>query len=344
MAEDIRNSSRYHAAVAALDDTTTLAHLARDAARVTASSEPCALALTGGRRLPAARRVGVFAGSFNPLTRAHVTLVNAALRSARLDVVIWACAAISVDKERVERAALVDRLAQMRAFVAGRRRDTVALLNRGLYVDEARTIRTLLAPAAELTLLVGYDKIVQIFDPKYYEDRDAALRELFALARLLVAPREDADAETLAALLAQPENRPFAAHVSYLDAPRAWLRDSSTEARALAAETSPDVDALARLLPPAGLALALATGAYRPETDAASATNRTAASYEMRTRWLDALATIPLPTTRRLPPLTTLTRAALANDGRGRGLRAWLAGPARNGDALLELLPSQASR
>lgn len=337
MAEDITRFSRYRAAVAALDDTAALARLAHDAARVTASGEPCALALAGGRRLPAARRVGVFAGSFNPLTRAHVALVNAALRSASLDVVIWACAAVSVDKERVERAALVDRLAQMRAFVAGQRRDALALLNRGLYVDEARIMRTLLSPEAELTLLVGYDKIVQIFDPKYYDDRDAALCELFSLARLLVAPRGDDGAEALAMLLAQPENRPFAAHVSYLDVPGAWLRDSSTEARALAAETPPDVGALARLLPPAGLALALSTDAYRPATDA------TTDPYEARSRWLAALATMPLATARRLPTLTTLTRAAQGDDARGRGLRAWLAGASRDGDALLGLLAPQAS-
>lgn len=337
MVENITRSSRYRAAVAALDDTAALARLAHDAAKVTASEGPCALALAGGRRLPAARRVGVFAGSFNPLTQAHVALVNAALRSARPDVVIWACAAVSVDKERVERAALVDRLAQMRAFVAGRRRDALALLNRGLYVDEARTLRTLLAPTAELTLLVGYDKVVQIFDPKYYDDRDAALHELFALARLLVAPRGDDGADALATLLTQPENRPFAAHVSYLDVPGAWLRDSSTEARALAAETPPDADALAHLLPPAGLALALETDAYRPTADTS------ADAYEIRSRWLAALATIPLAAARRQPPLSALTQATRADDAKGRSLRAWLRGTSHDGNALLGLLSTQAS-
>ena len=338
MAENIRHSSRYHAAVAALDDTTALARLAHAAAMVTASTEPSALALAGGQRLPSARRVGAFAGSFNPLTRAHLGLVNAALRLASLDVVIWTCAAVSVDKERVERAALVDRLAQMRAFVAGRRRDALALLNRGLYVDEARTLRALLAPTVELTLLVGYDKIAQIFDPKYYDDRDTALRELFALARLLVAPRGDDGADALAALLARPENRPFAAHVSYLDVPSAWLRDSSTEARALAAESPPDERALARLLPPAGLALSLSAGAYRSATD--SATD----GYEMRAAWLHALATIPRTTAQQLPPLTALTQATLREDASGRGLRDWLAGTARDGDALLGLLANQAGQ
>src|SRR5690242_6490719 len=280
MAKDMAQTGRYHAAVALLDDCSRLARLARAAARVSASDKPCVVALAGMRRLRPALRVGVFAGSFNPLTRAHVALANAARRAAGLDAVIWACAAASVDKEQVERAALVDRLAQMRAFVAGRRRETLALLNRGLYVDEARTLRALLAPSAELTLIVGFDKIVQIFDPKYYADRNAALHALFSLAQLLVAPREGEGAEALAALLAQPENHPFARHVRYLDVPAGYAHDSSTEARTLAAETPADIAALSRLLPPAGLALALHTGAYRPTMPTVDN------PYTVRARWL----------------------------------------------------------
>jgi nicotinamide-nucleotide adenylyltransferase len=321
MAQQITQTRRYHAAVTLLDDCARLARLTRAAADVVASDEPCAVALAGGRRLRAAMRVGVFAGSFNPLTRAHVALANAARRAAGLDALIWTCAAASVDKEQVERAALVDRLAQMRAFVAGRRRETLALLNRGLYVDEARTIRALLAPSADLTLIVGYDKIVQIFDPKYYADRDAALRALFSLARLLVGPREGEGAEALAALLAQPENRPFAKHVRYLDVPAGYAHDSSTEARALAAETPPDITALSLLVPPSGLALALHTGAYRPGAPADDD------PYTVRARWLDALATIPPTTVRNLPPLSMLVEQTLAADDRGNRLRAWLAGP-----------------
>lgn len=332
MANKITQTSRYSAAAKLLDDCATLARLARAAAAVDASEEPCALALAGGRRLRTARRVGLFAGSFNPLTRAHVALVNAALRSAGLDAVIWTCAVASVDKEQVERAALVDRLAQMRAFVAGRRRDALVLLNRGLYVDEARTIRALLSPSADLLILVGYDKIVQIFDPRYYANRDVALHTLFSLADMLVAPRVDDGATTLDALLARPENHPFAAHVRYLDVPPTYARDSSTEARMLAARTPPDEAALARLLPPAGAALALATGAYRPADTVAGD------SYLTRARWLEAFATIPPGITRRLPPLTTLVRLTLGEDTRGTMLQGWLAGSRGDARKLMKLL------
>jgi nicotinamide-nucleotide adenylyltransferase len=337
MPQEFTQQHRYQAAVALLDDCSALARLARAAAGVIAIDAPYAVALSGRRRLRAAARAGVFAGSFNPLTRAHVALVNAARHAAGLDALVWACAAASVDKERAERAALVDRLAQLRAFVAGRRRDALVLLNRGLYVDESRTIRGMMAPSAELVLIVGYDKVVQIFDPKYYADRDAALRELFSLAWLLVAPRAGEGAEALTALLAQPENRPFAAHVRYLDVPPTYANDSSSEARALAAETPPNVAALSQLLAPAGLALALHTGAYRPPD------STTSDPYMIRARWLDALATLPATSTRSLPPLSTLVWQTLAADDRGSGLRAWLADSSGDNEALLALVRGQAS-
>ena len=44
-------------------------------------------------------------------------------------------------------------------------------------------------PALErLVFLVGFDKIVQIFDPRYYDDREDALRQLFSVASFAVAP------------------------------------------------------------------------------------------------------------------------------------------------------------
>lgn len=336
MAEELVHQHRYRVVAAMLDDCAALARLAHSAAEVAASEEPRALALAGGRRLRAGTRIGIFAGSFNPLTRAHVALVNAARRAADLDVVVWACAVASVDKERVERAALVDRLAQMRAFVAGRRRDALVLLNRGLYVDEARTIHTLLMPAASLVFLVGFDKIEQIFDHRYYANRDAALHTLFSLAEVLVAPRADAGADALAALLAQPENRQFARHVRYLDVSPSYALDSSTEARALAEQTFPDVAALASLLPPAGMALALQTDAYRHVSSARRD------FYETRVRWLDAFALLPYKLVRQLPPLSALVRQTLRNDARGHKLRAWQEARRYDAAALSALLRGRA--
>ena len=98
-------------------------------------------------------------------------------------------------------------------------------------MDQALAAHTRWPDLDTLLFLVGYDKIVQIFDPRYYDDRDAALRKLFGLASFLVAPRDDATADDLAALLSRPENRPFAGRVRSLPLPSAVAAVSSTGLR-----------------------------------------------------------------------------------------------------------------
>jgi nicotinic acid mononucleotide adenylyltransferase len=262
-----------------LASDTLIARLDAELSRMDPAAPLEARILVGAARVRAARRVGVFSGSFNPLTAAHVALVEVARRVAALGTVIWLYAARTVDKERVERAMPADRLAQMLAFTRAYRGYALALTNRGLYVEEARALRVCLAPGAELSILVGFDKIVQIFDPSYYTDREAALRDLFAEARILVAPRAGAGRPELAALLSRPENQPYAQHVAFIEMPPVHAEDSSTEARHLA--SAHDWQRLIPLLPPEGVALA-ATGAY-----AAPGTGE-AAAYTLREEHLRA--------------------------------------------------------
>lgn len=257
------------------------------ARQVTDGARPAVVA-AGAGRLRTAQRVGLLAGSFNPLTLAHVALAKAAKRAAKLNIT-WALTVVTVDKERVTRASLPERLAQLDAYIGstirkGQSADNLVILGHGLYVEQAQAMRTLMAPAAELYIIVGFDKIVQIFEPRYYDDREAALRALFAQARLLVAPRDDQGEADLRALLARPENQPYAQFVTHCPLEPTYATDSSTEARQLAAAMSPAEiarpmtaaetvatgmapgsvvasPALRRLLPPEGVALA-ATGAY----------------------------------------------------------------------------------
>ncbi|MGH2514905.1 MAG: nicotinate-nicotinamide nucleotide adenylyltransferase, partial [Ktedonobacterales bacterium] len=249
-------TERGRAARAALDDTAALVRLRRLVRSVDVNAPPATHVIFASQPLSDVRRVGLFAGSFNPLTRAHLAIGEAARQVAALDAVVWGLAAVTVDKEHVERASMADRLAQMQVYVGTTSTDALAVFNRGLYVDEAAALRSHLARDVMLSILVGFDKIVQIFDPRYYADRDAALRELFALAHLLVAPRAGLGAEALAELLGRPENRPFARFVALVPMEPAFTDDSSTEARMLAATLPLPVPSLRRLLPPEGMALA----------------------------------------------------------------------------------------
>jgi nicotinamide-nucleotide adenylyltransferase len=175
----------------------------------------------------------VFPGSFNPPTLALVAMLRQArkLRGARWHVY----AALSkqiVDKETVERMTLLDRVVVLEQVLKNHVRDAgVLLLNRGLYVEQAQGIRAAFPQVGQLRFLVGFDKIVQILDPHYYTDRDAALNDLFALAQLLVAPRGTDGENELKELLARPENRQFAGFIYPLPLEEKFRAMASTRAR-----------------------------------------------------------------------------------------------------------------
>ncbi|HKV84013.1 MAG TPA: hypothetical protein VJN88_05620 [Ktedonobacterales bacterium] len=272
--------TRLRAATRDLRGARTMRAALKQVERVATRREPTLRAVAGERALWEAARIVVFPGSFNPLTHAHTGLVETAL-AAGYDAALWLLAVASVDKERVERAALPDRVAQMRAYVRGSRGHALALTNRGLYYEQARLLRRRFK-SAEVSLLIGFDKVTQIFDARYYDDRDAALSALFASARLLVAPRDGAGCAELAALLGRRENKRFAERVTYLDAPARFADDSSTRARMLAANGA-DVASL-RDLPPEAVAL-IETGAYTAEPHARGSVDR----YARRLAWLRGL-------------------------------------------------------
>jgi len=177
----------------------------------------------------------VFPGSFNPPTTAHLAMLRQARQFGRLHGGMLVYAAMSkrtIDKETVERPLLVDRILLLETVLHNHAPHIgILLFNRGLYVEQAEAIRSQYPDVRKLYFLLGFDKIVQIFDARYYENRDKALRELFALADILVAPRAGVGHAELSALLAQPENAPFAAHVHALPLNASYRDVSSSRVR-----------------------------------------------------------------------------------------------------------------
>lgn len=214
-------------------------------------------------RAPAApqlRRLGALPGSFNPLTRAHLALAHAARRAYGLDAIVFVLSRRTINKEVVSGASLADRLLVLQEQCRAEPWLGVVATNRGLYVEHAAVLRELFPQVEWLAFLVGYDKIVQILDPRYYQDRDAALRELCALASLLVAPREEGELEDVERLMARPENTPFCACVRPLDLPADCRRLASSLARSALQQGQPAGDDL----PPATRRFIAATRCYQP--------------------------------------------------------------------------------
>jgi hypothetical protein len=128
-------------------------------------------------------RTGVYPGSFNPPTIAHLAVAEAALRQCRLDRLDLVLSRDPLGKEGGDLHPIEERLRVLEA-VAGR------LPGLGVRVSDARLLVDLAAGADVLVL--GADKWAQLHDPAWYGGSSAARDE--CLARLAgvtiaVAPR-----------------------------------------------------------------------------------------------------------------------------------------------------------
>src|SRR6478735_7134633 len=125
--------------------------------------------------------IGVYPGSFNPLTLAHVGIAAAARDRHGLDRVDLVLSVRALEKEHVDRPLWRDRLAVLEAVA-----------RRVGWIGVRTTEAQLLADIAEGydVLIMGADKWHQVLDVRYYggsaEARDAAVARL---PRLAIAPR-----------------------------------------------------------------------------------------------------------------------------------------------------------
>jgi hypothetical protein len=151
--------------------------------------------------------IGVYPGSFNPPTLAHVAIADAARRRFDLERVDLVVSERALEKEDVERPLLRHRI------------DVLEAVARRLpWLGVRTTTSQLLVDIAEGydVLVLGADKWQQVLDPRYYGGSEAARDEAVAhLPRLAIAPRPP---------LAVPEEH-------RLDVADTWSDVSSTRAR-----------------------------------------------------------------------------------------------------------------
>jgi len=132
--------------------------------------------------IPASRnRIGVLAGAFNPVTRAHLALVEAALQV--VDEVVCALPRVYPHKE-LHGADLETRVEMLRR--AGNRH-RVVVCEQGLFDDIARELRPQ-HPDAELYFICGRDAAERVIHWDYGDPR--AIERILENFRLLVASRQ----------------------------------------------------------------------------------------------------------------------------------------------------------
>jgi nicotinic acid mononucleotide adenylyltransferase len=250
--------SRRERALALLHSPIRQEQIKSSIATLDQESLPSLILIAGVEVANMAANVGVMSGSFNPPTLAHCALAESARTRSKLDAVVWTISRITIDKEHVTRASLESRLAILDTLVTNRPNEAVAVINRGLYVSQIEAFRRALPQLRTITFIVGFDKIEQILDKRYYTNRTESLNTLFSQARILVAPRESAEEEMLAELFASPENRQWADHVSFLPLDVTLRHISSSHVRERILRDEPIGD----IVPPEALALVDA-GSFR---------------------------------------------------------------------------------
>ena len=195
-------------------------------------------------------RLGIFSGSFNPLTLAHTRMVEDTVSKYQLDELLLLLAKANVDKS-IFGLPLAARLLTLKRYTESRQGLSVGISSHGRYIDKVTALKTIFPPDTEFYFIVGYDTLVRIFDAKYYSDFHAELQALFVAARFIVANRAEADAKTIESFMAQPEICRYASYVSCILLPDVYAYMSSTEVRELLASG----EAIEHLVPPSILSM-----------------------------------------------------------------------------------------
>lgn len=168
--------------------------------------------------------------SFNPMTVAHAALIREGSRRVWPQEVLLLLATANVDKQG-EGLPLERRLDLLLRFAEPRPRLSVAAVFHGRFVDKLDAIRAAYPDRTRVVFLLGFDTLVRLFDPKYYEDRDASLTRLFTGSECVVANRGENALTAVDAFLARPDVAPYAHRIHAVPLPAEVAAVSATEVR-----------------------------------------------------------------------------------------------------------------
>ena len=147
----------------------------------------------------AVRSAGLVAGSFDPMTVAHAALAEAL--GTDLTLLVWSPATLpkAAGPGGPPSPPLLqpeDVLASLLAWCEPRRWARVAVCSHGLLVDQVEAAAASF-PGARLVVGLGSDKVFQLLDPRWYEDREGVLGRLFDRSEVAAAPRAGQDMESV---------------------------------------------------------------------------------------------------------------------------------------------------
>ncbi len=177
------------------------------------------------------QKLGIFSGSFNPLTVAHIKMIEAAQKKYDLDEILLILARANVDKG-VFGLSLADRLLMLKEYTVNREDFSVAACSHGKFIEKVEALKSAYPPGSHFSFIVGYDTFIRLFDPKYYTDLHSALEALFDQCRFIVANRQDYDAEAVKQVMESPDYRRYSSGIDLIELPDFYAEISSTDIRA----------------------------------------------------------------------------------------------------------------
>ena len=133
---------------------------------------------------PRPARLGILPGTFNPPTRAHLELAEAALRFVDEALIVMPRRLPHKDYEGV---GFEGRLRMLECLTAGRPRYSLAATGRGLFIDIARECRSAYGAGVRLHLVCGRDAAERAMNWNY--GQPGAFEEQLREFEMLVASR-----------------------------------------------------------------------------------------------------------------------------------------------------------
>ena len=224
-------------------------------ARVERAPEFVAERVDGGEELRT--RVAVLPAAFNPPTEAHAELLRRAPAAAGATTPAALLTTRNVDKG-IFGASLSQRIDMLLALREEQPQLAVLVANAARLADQGEALRARF-PGTTFDFVVGYDTLVRLFEPRYYDDMGRALESFFAHHRVIAANRDGTGPEDIRRFLAEPGLRRYRGRVIPLELDPEQAKLSSSGFRERAGEE----DAPFAQLPAAVAAYVARTGLYR---------------------------------------------------------------------------------
>jgi nicotinate (nicotinamide) nucleotide adenylyltransferase len=183
-------------------------------------------------------RLGVFSSSFNPITTAHVALIEQAASAFSLDEVLALAGTANADKQTYD-CPLGVRLEMLHLALGGKENVSIGISSTAFFVDIIDAIARAYPSGASPYFIVGFDTFVRILDfegryldryDRSFSDRSQVLEYLLSASHLIVAARKGHGSSELAEMSAR-EPHLAADRVLFLDCPADLGERSATEVR-----------------------------------------------------------------------------------------------------------------